>query len=159
MRTRVMRKSNMVNFYSGHSSERNESSFEQWGTGNPCLKNNKKNLKRQKVDVLVVFVYVFKLQLTFGEKTKKQLESERLLARSIFRISVWNWEKRILEYEEFTWYGRLLYREVSKITSFHQQNNLTLTRPIGLPPHTPVAQKIAGHRWPIANSAKISTFL
>ena len=98
------------------------------GLGTLVWRKTKKNLKRQKVDVLVVFVYVFKLQLTFGEKTKKQLESERILARSIFRISVWNWEKRILENEEFTWYGRLLYREVSKITSFHQQNNLTLTR-------------------------------
>ena len=80
----------------------------------PLFEEKQKNLKRQKVDVLVVFVYVFKLQLTFGEKTKKQLESERILARSIFRISVWNWEKRIFENEEFTWYGRLLYREVSK---------------------------------------------
>ena len=31
---------------------------------------------------------------------------------------------------------------------------LTLTRPIGLPPHAPVAQKIAGQRWLIANLAK-----
>ena len=31
---------------------------------------------------------------------------------------------------------------------------LTLTRPISLPPHTPVAQKIADKRWLIANSAK-----
>ena len=31
---------------------------------------------------------------------------------------------------------------------------LTLMRPIGLPPHAPVAQKIADQRWPIANSAK-----
>ena len=35
---------------------------------------------------------------------------------------------------------------------------LTLTRPIGLPPHAPVAQKIADQRWLIANSAKIGTF-
>ena len=33
------------------------------------------------------------------------------------------------------------------------------TRPIGLPPHAPVAQKIADQRWLIANSAKIGTFL
>ena len=32
--------------------------------------------------------------------------------------------------------------------------NLTLARPIGLPPHTPVAQKTADQRWLIANSAK-----
>ena len=31
---------------------------------------------------------------------------------------------------------------------------LTLTRPIGLPPHAPVARKIADQRWIIANSAK-----
>ena len=31
---------------------------------------------------------------------------------------------------------------------------LTLTRPIGLPFHAPVAQKIADQRWHIANSAK-----
>ena len=31
---------------------------------------------------------------------------------------------------------------------------LTLTRPIGLPSYTPVAQKIAGQRWLIANLAK-----
>ena len=31
--------------------------------------------------------------------------------------------------------------------------NLTLTRPIGLPPHTPVAQKSADQRWLIGNSA------
>ena len=31
---------------------------------------------------------------------------------------------------------------------------LTLTRPIGLPPHAPVAQKSADQRWLIANSAK-----
>ena len=31
---------------------------------------------------------------------------------------------------------------------------LTLTRLIGLPPHAPVAQRIADQRWLIANSAK-----
>ena len=31
---------------------------------------------------------------------------------------------------------------------------LNLTHPIGLPPHAPVAQKIANQRWLIANSAK-----
>ena len=31
---------------------------------------------------------------------------------------------------------------------------LTLTRPTGLPPHAPVAQKIVDQRWLIANSAK-----
>ena len=36
---------------------------------------------------------------------------------------------------------------------------LTLTRPIGLPPNAPVAQKIAYYRSLIANSAKIGTFL
>ena len=35
---------------------------------------------------------------------------------------------------------------------------LTLTRPIGLPPHTPVAQKIADLRLLIANSGKIGNF-
>ena len=35
---------------------------------------------------------------------------------------------------------------------------LTLTHPIGLPPHAPVVQKIADKRWLIANSAKIGTF-
>ena len=29
--------------------------------------------------------------------------------------------------------------------------SLTLTRPIDLPPHAPVAQKIADQRWLIAN--------
>ena len=33
--------------------------------------------------------------------------------------------------------------------------NLNLTRPIGLPPHAPVAQKIADQRLLIANSAKV----
>ena len=32
--------------------------------------------------------------------------------------------------------------------------SLTLTRPIGLPPHAPVAQKIADQCWLIASSAK-----
>ena len=48
----------------------------------------------------------------------------------------------------------------------HNQNDLlsglrdlTLTRPMGLPPHAPVAQKIADQRWLIANSAKKGTFL
>ena len=36
---------------------------------------------------------------------------------------------------------------------------LTLTRPSGLPPHAPVAQKIAVQRWLIANSAKKVPFL
>ena len=31
-----------------------------------------------------------------------------------------------------------------------EENYLTLTRPIGLPPHAPVAQKIADQRWLIA---------
>ena len=35
--------------------------------------------------------------------------------------------------------------------------SLTLTHPIGLPPHASVAQKIADQRWLIANSAKIGT--
>ena len=39
------------------------------------------------------------------------------------------------------------------------QIELTLTSPIGLPPHTPIAQKIAEQRWLIANLAKIGTFL
>ena len=34
------------------------------------------------------------------------------------------------------------------------KSGLTLTRPSGLPPHTPVVQKIADKRWLIANSAK-----
>ena len=38
--------------------------------------------------------------------------------------------------------------------NFSTKQFLTLTRPIGLPPHTPVAQKIADQRWLIANSAK-----
>ena len=41
----------------------------------------------------------------------------------------------------------------------HKVGSLTLKRSIGLPPDTPVAQKIADQRWHIANSAKISTFL
>ena len=35
---------------------------------------------------------------------------------------------------------------------------LTLSRPIGLPPHALVAQKIADQRLLIANSAEIGTF-
>ena len=34
-------------------------------------------------------------------------------------------------------------------------DKLTLTRPIGLPSHAPVAQKIADQYWLIANSTKI----
>ena len=37
--------------------------------------------------------------------------------------------------------------------------DLTLTRPIGLHPHTPVAQKIVDQRLIIPNLAKIVTFL
>ena len=40
-----------------------------------------------------------------------------------------------------------------------KKQNLTLTRPIGLPPHAPVAQKIADQRWLIANLAKKVRFL
>ena len=36
---------------------------------------------------------------------------------------------------------------------------LTLTRPIGLPPHALIAQKNADQRWLITNSEKIGTFL
>ena len=41
-------------------------------------------------------------------------------------------------------------------TSFQNKLScsLTFTRPIGLPPHAPVAQKIADQRWLIANSVK-----
>ena len=35
---------------------------------------------------------------------------------------------------------------------------LTLTRPIGLLPHAPIAQKIADQRWLIANLEKVGTF-
>ena len=35
---------------------------------------------------------------------------------------------------------------------------LTLTRPIGLPPHAPVLQKSADQRWLISNPAKIGIF-
>ena len=35
-----------------------------------------------------------------------------------------------------------------------QTQILTVTRPIRLPPYTPVAQKIAEQRWLIATSAK-----
>ena len=37
-------------------------------------------------------------------------------------------------------------------------SRLTLSRPIGLPPHALVAQKIADQRWLIANSEKIGNF-
>ena len=36
----------------------------------------------------------------------------------------------------------------------YQRFSLTLTHPIGLPPHAPIAQKIADQRWLIANSVK-----
>ena len=39
------------------------------------------------------------------------------------------------------------------------QVSIDSTRPIGLPPHAPVAQKIADQRWLIASSTKIGTFL
>ena len=38
----------------------------------------------------------------------------------------------------------------------YQNGRLTLTRPIGLPPHAPIAQKIADQRWRIRQ--KIGTF-
>ena len=52
----------------------------------------------------------------------------------------------------------LLWRflKVSDVKIAQSQNSgflLTLTRLIGLPPHAPVAQKIADQRWLIANSA------
>ena len=59
------------------------------------------------------------------------------------------------------WYipvqGNLKKSEVQKHSRF--STKLTLTRSIGLPPHTPVAQKIADQRWLIANSAKRYFFL
>ena len=48
----------------------------------------------------------------------------------------------------------------SNDNSVHNQNMiLTLTRPIGVPPHKPVAQKIADQRWLIAYSANNTYFL
>ena len=45
---------------------------------------------------------------------------------------------------------RILYQTITR---------LTLTRPISLPRHTPVAQKIAYQRWHIDNSTKKGPFL
>ena len=44
--------------------------------------------------------------------------------------------------------------DFERISKFSSMNTLTLTRPIGLPLHTPVAQKIADERWLIYNSSK-----
>ena len=71
MRTRVMRKSNMVNFYSGHSSARNESSFEQWGTGNPCLKKNKKKSQKAKSGCARRFCLRFQASVDLRRKNKE----------------------------------------------------------------------------------------